>query len=215
METKYRTVLKEACDEIIIKKSKFIGYAKPVETEEEAIEFIQLIKKKHRDATHNVPAYVIGENNAIQRCNDDGEPSGTAGVPILEILKKENLRNVVVIVTRYFGGVKLGVGGLVRAYTKGVKAGLEAASIIEKIELYAVKYKIDYSLIGKVEYEIERNKLLVHSKTYDDLVNIILLIEKKEIENMNNLMANWTQGKFDYEVNEENYYNIIDGQVIL
>ncbi|MCT4663499.1 MAG: YigZ family protein [Tissierellales bacterium] len=215
MEAQYRTVLEEASDEIEIKKSRFIGYAKPIETEEEALEFIEHIKKKHRDATHNVPAYVVGENNKVQRCNDDGEPSGTAGVPMLEVLKKENLRNVVVVVTRYFGGVKLGVGGLVRAYTKGAKAGLEAAKIIEKVKLYAVKYKLDYSLLGKVDYEIEKGDILLARKNYSEVVEVVLLSKEDEIENLNKLMAEWTQGQFDYEVLDENYYNIVDNKVII
>lgn len=215
MEAQYRTVLEESSDEIEIKKSRFIGYAKPIETEEEALEFIEKIKKKHRDATHNVPAYVVGENNKVQRCNDDGEPSGTAGVPMLEVLKKENLRNVVVVVTRYFGGVKLGVGGLVRAYTKGAKAGLEAAKIIEKVKLYAVKYKIDYSLLGKVDYEIEKGEILLARKNYSEVVEVVLLSKEDEIEDLNMLMAEWTQGQFDYEVLDENYYNIVDNKVII
>lgn len=215
METQYRTVLEESNDEIEIKKSRFIGYAKPVESEEEALEFIEKIKKKHRDATHNVPAYVVGENNKVQRCNDDGEPSGTAGVPILEVLKKENLRNVVVVVTRYFGGVKLGVGGLVRAYTKGAKAGIEAAKIIEKVRLYAVKYKIDYSLLGKLDYEIEKNDILLVEKSYTDVVELILLSREDEIDDLNQKIAEWTQGQFDYEVLEEDYYNIVDNKVMI
>jgi len=129
MKQNYRTIHEYGVHEIIINKSRFIGYAKPVESEEDAIKFIEEIKFKHKDATHNVLAYVIGQNNNIQRYSDDGEPSGTAGIPILEVLKKENLRNVVVVVTRYYGGVKLGTGGLVRAYIKGAKIALEASKI--------------------------------------------------------------------------------------
>ena len=132
MLTQYRTVGKSGEAELVIEKSQFISYAAPAATEEEALEFIQAIKKKHRDATHNVPAYVIGENNDIQRFSDDGEPSGTAGVPMLEVLKKEDLRDTVLVVTRYFGGIKLGTGGLVRAYTKAAKLALEAAGIVTR-----------------------------------------------------------------------------------
>src|SRR5690606_30234976 len=121
---------------------RFIGYAMPVETEDEAVKFIEEIKTKHRDATHNVYAYVLGEDNNIQRYSDDGEPSGTAGIPALEVIKKEDLRNVAVVVTRYFGGKKLGTGGLIRAYTRGAKIGLEAGIIIDKILFRKVKVRI-------------------------------------------------------------------------
>ena len=129
----FRTIHDYGCDEIIINKSKFIGYASPINSEDEAIEFINQIRKKHSDATHNVYAYVYGDNNSIQRYSDDGEPSGTAGMPVLNVIKLEDLRNVVVVVTRYFGGVKLGAGGLVRAYTKGAKIGLDNGIIVDKI----------------------------------------------------------------------------------
>lgn len=115
MLSNYYTVKQEDFDQLIIQKSRFIGYVKRVETEEEAQEFIQTIKKKHHDATHNCSAYMVGEHNQIQKANDDGEPSGTAGVPILEVLKKQDLKDTVVVVTRYFGGIKLGAGGLIRA----------------------------------------------------------------------------------------------------
>ena len=150
MVESYRTVGQVGEAEIIIEKSLFIGYAAPAGTEEEALEFIQTIKKKHRDATHNVPAYVIGENNAVQRFSDDGEPSGTAGVPMLEVLKKEDLRDTVLVVTRYFGGIKLGAGGLVRAYTKAAKAALEAAGIVTRVLHQVVQVSIDYTLLGLI-----------------------------------------------------------------
>ena len=129
----YKTLHEFGMDEIIIEKSTFIGYAKPIKIEEEAIEFVNEIKKKHKDATHNVWAYTVGKTMNIQRYSDDGEPQGTAGIPTLEVIKKEDLRDVVVVVTRYFGGVKLGAGGLVRAYTKGAKIGIDAAKVIEKV----------------------------------------------------------------------------------
>ena len=150
MVESYRTVGQVGEAEIIIEKSQFIGYAAPAGTEEEALEFIQTIKKKHRDATHNVPAYVIGENNAVQRFSDDGEPSGTAGVPMLEVLKNEDLRDTVLVVTRYFGGIKLGAGGLVRAYTKAAKAALEAAGIVTRVLHQVVQVSIDYTLLGLI-----------------------------------------------------------------
>lgn len=117
----YRTIYEYGCDEFTEERSRFIGYAKPINSEEEAVEFVDEIKKKHKDATHNVWAYTVGPTMNIQRYSDDGEPQGTAGIPALEVIKKEDLRDVVVVITRYFGGIKLGAGGLVRAYTRGAK----------------------------------------------------------------------------------------------
>src|SRR5699024_6483666 len=150
----YKTLHEFGMDEIIIEKSKFIGYAKPIKTEEEAIEFINEIKKKHKDATHNVWAYTLGKSMNIQRYSDDGEPQGTAGIPTLEVIKKEDLRDVVVVVTRYFGGVKLGAGGLVRAYTKGAKVGIDAGKVVSKVLYKDVRIKIDYNQHGKDQNEI-------------------------------------------------------------
>ena len=131
MDCNYRTVLSSREKEIIINKSRFIASAKAINSEEDALEFIDIVKTKYKDATHNVYAYVVGENSIVQRFSDDGEPSGTAGIPILELIKKEDLRNIVIVSTRYFGGIKLGGGGLIRAYTQSGKSALEAGKIIE------------------------------------------------------------------------------------
>ena len=214
MGSQYRTILREATDEIIIEKSRFIAYAKPVESEEEAIAFIASIKKKHKDATHNVPAYLIGEQNEIQRYNDDGEPSGTAGVPILEMMKKEDLKNLVVVVTRYFGGIKLGTGGLVRAYTKSAKMAIDASQIIFKSKLTQLIFRVDYNLLGKIEYEIEKNNFIIYSKSYMDYVEIVLLVEDESITEIVGQYENWIQNKADYSVGETELFNVIDGKVI-
>ena len=170
----YKTLHEFGMDEIIIEKSTFIGYAKPIKTEEEAIEFVNEIKKKHKDATHNVWAYTVGKTMNIQRYSDDGEPQGTAGIPTLEVIKKEDLRDVVVVVTRYFGGVKLGAGGLVRAYTKGAKIGIDAAKVIEKVMYKEVRIKIDYNQLGKVQNEIMNMNYFVKDTIYEDNVEIIV-----------------------------------------
>lgn len=212
--SQYRTILREATDEIIIEKSRFIAYAKPVESEEEAIAFIASIKKKHKDATHNVPAYLIGEQNEIQRYNDDGEPSGTAGVPILEMMKKEDLKNLVVVVTRYFGGIKLGTGGLVRAYTKAAKMAIDASQIIFKSKLTQLIFRVDYNLLGKIEYEIEKNNFIIYSKSYMDYVEIVLLVEDESITEIVGQYENWIQNKADYSVGKTELFNVINGKVI-
>ena len=164
----YKTLHKFGVDEYIVEKSTFIGYAKPIKTEEEAIEFVNEIKKKHKDATHNVWAYTVGENMNIQRYSDDGEPQGTAGIPTLEVIKKEDLRDVVVVVTRYFGGIKLGAGGLVRAYTKGAKVGIEAGIVIEKVKYTEVKIKIEYTQLGRIQNEIMNLGFKVKDTIYSE-----------------------------------------------
>ena len=147
----YKTVSKAAYAEQSIQKSRFIAYVSPAESKEEAEAFIEEIRKKHRDATHNVPAMVIGDHFQLQWGSDDGEPQGTSGAPIVQMLVKKELTNLVVVVTRYFGGIKLGPGGLVRAYTSSAQLGLEAAGICQVKLMHVMKYKVDYSLFSKLE----------------------------------------------------------------
>jgi len=205
MLKQYRTILSEGQDEIIIEKSRFIGYARPIETEEEALAFVQEIKKKHRDATHNVPAYVLGDHNDIQRCNDDGEPSGTAGVPMLEVLKKEDVRNVAVVVTRYFGGIKLGTGGLVRAYTKGAKIALEAAGLVTR-ELYRVIIvTIDYTMLGSIQNQLRQQGYDTKDILYDDMVHLYVWVKEEETGKFRDWMIEWTNGRAILEAGELDY----------
>src|SRR4051812_12640481 len=150
----YYTVKGNGEHEIVIQKSRFIAHINRATTEEEAQAFIQKIKKQNWDATHNCSAYLIGENDHIQKANDDGEPSGTAGVPILEVLKKKHLKDTVVVITRYFGGIKLGAGGLIRAYGKSTSEGLQATGIVERKLMRVMHTKIDYTWLGKVENEL-------------------------------------------------------------
>lgn len=191
----YRTVEQQGQDEIVIEKSTFIGYARPVENEEEALAFIQEIKKKHRDATHNVPAYVLGEHNEVQRCNDDGEPSGTAGVPVLEVLKKEDVRNVAVVVTRYFGGIKLGTGGLVRAYTKGAKIALESAKIITRVLYQTVIVSVDYTLLGSLQNQLRMKQYDTKDIVYEDVVHLHVWVEEEDVSNFKAQVIEWTNGR--------------------
>ncbi len=199
MKDNYRTVFTFGEDEVIINKSKFIGYASPIDSEEEALKFIDEIKAKHRDATHNVSAYVVGENSNIQRFNDDGEPSGTAGIPALEVIKKEDLRNVVVVVTRYFGGIKLGGGGLIRAYTKGAKIGLEAAKIVEMVVHQKLKIKLDYTLYGKIENHLLVNEYMVDDTTFDSSVNITICVDNREALEFIKAITDLSSGNLEIE----------------
>ena len=201
----YKTLHKFGVDEYIVEKSTFIGYAKPIKTEEEAIEFINEIKKKHKDATHNVWAYTVGENMNIQRYSDDGEPQGTAGIPTLEVIKKEDLRDVVVVVTRYFGGVKLGAGGLVRAYTKGAKIGIEAGIVIEKVKYTEVKIKIEYTQLGRIQNEIMNLGYTLKDTIYSEDVELIVYSKVEDAQSLIDRMIDITSVTSDVSLGEEYY----------
>lgn len=211
----YKTLHDFGSDEIIIEKSTFIGYAKPIKTEEEAVEFVNEIKKKHKDATHNVWAYTVGPTMNIQRYSDDGEPQGTAGIPTLEVIKKEDLRDVVVVVTRYFGGIKLGAGGLVRAYTKGAKVGLEAAKIIEKVMYKEVKIKIDYNQLGKVQNEIMNLGYFIKDTIYEDNVEIIVYSKLEDVEALTSRIVDITSATAGIVLGDEFYLSEQNGEIIL
>ena len=213
MET-YRTIHDYGSDEVTIEKSLFIGYAKPVETEEEARSFIDEIRAKHKDATHNVWAYVIGQNMNIQRYSDDRETQGTAGIPTLEVIKKEGLCNVVVVATRYFGGIKLGAGGLVRAYTKTAKIGLEAGQIVEKMPFVEVSVGLDYTLLGKAQNELANRDYHVKDIEYTDSVNIIINCDKERVEDLKALFTELTSGQAEIEEKGEFYLSVKDGKIL-
>lgn len=210
----YKSIHKVGRDEIIINKSRFIGSASPVENEQEALEFIEKIRKEFKDATHNVYAYVIGENSNIQRYSDDKEPSGTAGMPVLNVIMQENLRNVVVVVTRYFGGVLLGAGGLVRAYTKGAKIGIEKSIIVEKNLYYNVSFSIEYTLLGKMDNELMKNEFIVKDKVYLDQVEFHLIVKEGETNKIKNLIMEVTSGQSEITVGQAAYYSVRDGKIV-
>jgi uncharacterized YigZ family protein len=210
----YKSIHKIGRDEIIINKSKFIGTAYPVETEEEALAFIDKIKKEFKDATHNVYAYVIGENSNIQRFSDDGEPSGTAGMPVLNVIMQENLRNLAVVVTRYFGGVLLGAGGLVRAYTKGSKIALESGIIVDKALFYDVSFKIDYTLLGKMDNELIKNNFIVTDKVYEEQVLVKLIVEEENLDKITALAGEVSSGKAQISLGKAAYYSIKNGKLV-
>lgn len=214
MSKDYKTLLQYAEAEEVINKSKFIGYAKPIASEEEAIEFIEKTRKKHWNATHNVPVYLFGERNEIQRYSDDGEPSGTAGVPILEMLKKEEIKNVVVVVTRYYGGIKLGTGGLVRAYTSAAKLAINEANVVEKVinNLYLIR--IEYTLHGKIQNELMNGKYIIKDTVYDDKVNIYVYCKPDESSKFISKITDISNGKAVIEEKEQVYLTIHDGKVI-
>lgn len=191
----YKTVEKEASDFFIEKKSKFIGYAKPVKTQEEAVEFISEIKSKHWDATHNVYAYVLRENN-IQRYSDDGEPSGTAGVPVLDVMLKENLVDVCVVATRYFGGTLLGAGGLVRAYSHTSKIALEAAGIITMAQCSIMSAEVDYSFYDRLNILLSDFSAVILNTSFSDKVCVEFSVKENTVDLLNAKLIDVSNGKY-------------------
>lgn len=199
----YRSILKCGEDQFEEKKSVFIGYSAPVESEEEALDWISKIKEKHKDATHNCWAYVLGENKIIQRFDDDGEPSGTAGIPILEVIKREDLTNICVVVTRYFGGTLLGSGGLIRAYSKGAKIAIDAGKIVDMAPYKLMAYTYDYVNHGKIMNLIETENYKLIDALYTDVVEIHILVSEKRVDNLSKSLLNITSGQVKSEVLEE------------
>lgn len=195
MLARYFTVKGYGEHEIIIEKSRFICYVSRATTEKEAQSFIQNIKKKHWDATHNCSAYLIGAHDQIQKANDDGEPSGTAGVPMLEVLKKRKLKDTVVVVTRYFGGIKLGAGGLIRAYSKSTSEGLNHTGIVERKLMRVMQTKVDYTLLGKVENEFRQSRYTIKEIHYLENVTFDAYIEEGEKEAFQEWMIELTNGR--------------------
>ena len=195
MLPKYYTVKGHGENEIVIEKSRFIAHVARTETEEEAQEFIQNIKKAHWNATHNCSAYLIGEHDQIQKANDDGEPSGTAGVPILEVLKKKHLKDTVVVVTRYFGGIKLGAGGLIRAYSKATSEGINATGVVQRKLMRIISTKVDYTWLGKLENELRSSVYLIKEIHYLDNVVIDTYVEEEQTESFTQWMIELTNGQ--------------------
>ena len=188
----YRTMKENGIHEIDIKKSRFICHIKRVETEEEAIAFIDEIKKEHWKATHNCSAYTLGMNDEIQRAHDDGEPSGTAGVPMLEIFLKRELKNVVAVVTRYFGGVKLGAGGLIRAYGGSVNEAVNTIGVIERQLQLLIDVTVDYSQSGGVEHSLRQANHRIQDISYAENVTFHCVVPVEEEENFKQDIINWT-----------------------
>lgn len=201
----YYTVKDYGENEIVIDKSRFIAHVSRAESEEEAQDFIQTIKKKHWNATHNCSAYLIGENDQIQKANDDGEPSGTAGVPILEVLKKKHLKDTVVVITRYFGGIKLGAGGLIRAYGKATSEGINATGVVERKLMRVMHTKIDYTWLGKLENELRSSIYAVKEIHYLDNVEIETFVEESGTAEFSAWMTELTNGQCEIHEGEMLY----------
>lgn len=208
MLTEYKTVAGYGENYIVIERSRFIGYAQRVTTEEEAVAFIAMIKKKHWDATHNCSAFVIGENDQIQRSSDDGEPSGTAGKPILECIKKNGVKDTAVVVTRYFGGIKLGAGGLVRAYTAGTVTALKAAKIVIHTLHQTISVSVDYTWWGKVENELRVGEYRVSGTDFTDKVTAHVFIPEGEQDAFVARFTDLTNGQAQISLGEKEYVEV-------
>lgn len=205
MTESYMTVRQAGHNEVTIQKSRFIGYASPCATEEEAIRYIQAIREQHREARHHCYAYIIGSNSGIMRYSDDGEPGGTAGMPMLDLLKKEQTVNCCVVVVRYFGGILLGTGGLVRAYTQGCKLALEAAEIVRMELSDVIQCRVNYSLWNTIQYALKNMDILVGGVQYLDTVEFEYAVRKKDSEESIRTLLNKTDGKLEYKILEEAY----------
>lgn len=205
MLASYFTVKGYGEHEIVIQKSRFIAYVNRVTSEADAQAFIEKVKKKHWDAAHNCSAYLIGETDHIQKANDDGEPSGTAGVPMLEVLKKRGLKDTVVVVTRYFGGIKLGAGGLIRAYGSSTSEGLNATGIVERKLMQIFHTKIDYTWLGKLENELHSSRYLIKEINYLDYVEIQTYVASAEADQFITWMTDMTNGQAEIEKGEQEY----------
>lgn len=206
MISSYKTVSTSANDEYVVQKSRFIGYASPCESESEARAFIDAIKLKNRDATHNCWAYIIGYNSNTMRYSDDGEPSGTAGMPILETIKSMGLVNCVVVVTRYFGGILLGAGELIRAYRKGASIALKASKPIIMQSTYRLHITMDYALWARFENKLCSMPIISENIEYSDKVVCNILVLAQDIEHIKNTIMDFCDGRVDI-VNSTNFYH--------
>lgn len=208
-------VYKGGQGEITEKKSRFIATVRPVESEDEAVSFINETKKKYWDARHNCSAFVIGKRQELTRCSDDGEPAGTAGRPMLDVLLKENIHNAAVVVTRYFGGVLLGTGGLVRAYQQATKAGLSASEIIEKKEGAVLFIRTDYTGIGRLQYLFAQEKITVMDTAYEADVLVKAVIPENDKKRIEKTIIEQTNGTAKLEWDDEVTFAEYDGEVLL
>lgn len=201
--------------ELVEKKSRFIATTESAATEEEALAFIERMRKKYWDASHNCFAYVIGERGQLKRCSDDGEPSQTAGRPMLDVLTGQEICDICVVVTRYFGGTLLGTGGLVRAYSGAVLEGLKNSRIVEKCPGRELAIATDYTGIGKIQYILARRNMTVTDTRYTDRVLVKVMVPQDQIGSLMAEITEGTNGRAQMGLGDETYFGVIDGEVVL
>lgn len=210
---KYRILYDSGEGEIVEKKSRFIAHTAPVKTEEEAQEFIEKIKKQYWDARHNCWAYRVGMEQPVVRCSDDGEPSGTAGKPMLEVILGEDLHNIVVVVTRYFGGTLLGTGGLIRAYTKSTQEGIKNSRIVVKCLGQELSVACDYATSGKIQYMAAAEEIPVLGTDYTDEVVFHMIVPENQTKTVENKFIEASSGKVKITELEKKYFVDLDGEI--
>lgn len=211
----YKTVYRGGQGEIEEKKSRFIANVLPISGEEEALSFLAKIKKQYWDARHNCFAYTVGKNYELQRCSDDGEPGGTAGRPMLDVLVREGIHDCIVVVTRYFGGTLLGTGGLVRAYQKATQEGLANSVIIEKIPGKQLTISADYSEIGKIQYLIAKNKITTLDTRYTDAVELDVIVPAVHFDTFCAEIIDNTSGRAQLDAKDPVEFAVVDGEIVL
>lgn len=194
MREKYLTVKEYSETKLEIDKSLFIAYVAPAETEAQTVSFVEEIRKKHPNANHNCFAYVVGERDEFQKADDDGEPAGTAGKPILEVLKKSNVKDTAIVVTRYFGGIKLGAGGLIRAYGRSASEGIKMAGMIERILHSQISIDIEYPLLGLVENQLRSRGYTVTDKQFTQRIRLLVLEETGKENRLREFITELTAG---------------------
>lgn len=204
----YLTIKQNGTHEIIIKKSRFIATLVRTQTVEEADQAIATISQKYRDATHNTFAYTIGLNDDQVKASDNGEPSGTAGVPELKALQLMKLKNVTVVVTRYFGGIKLGAGGLIRAYSNSVTEAAEAIGVVKRVQQQGLKFQVDYKNFDEIHYYLKQNQIFIDQIEYGVKVAITLFIDENKLEQLKNDLNNLLAGKVNFELVPKRYNEI-------
>lgn len=215
MKEAFKTIYEGGIGEFVMKKSRFIATVCPVESENEAIEIIENLKKKYWDASHNCSAYIIGTEQPLMRCSDDGEPSKTAGRPMLDVLIAHELTNLVVVVTRYFGGTLLGTGGLVKAYQSAAIEGLQQSKIITKELGNRMNIITDYNAVGKIQYLISQEHITLLSSDYTDMVELTLLVPPSKTDYITKKIAELTNGSADLSISGQVYFTIYHGEVLL
>lgn len=203
----YKTLIRRASDEFVISKSRFIGHGCPCETEDAALSFLAEMRAEYRDATHNCYAYIVGENMGVMRYSDDGEPSGTAGLPIIEVLKARGVTNLCVVVTRYFGGVLLGAGGLVRAYAKAAAMALDVCGVGTMHPTARCLVDVKYPMLGRLERHLDAAPVIVEDKSFADVVTITYVVKSADEERVAAEIVDLTEGDATPLRFEELYYN--------
>ncbi len=214
MAEQYKTVYEGGTGEIVEKKSRFIATVRPVQTEEEALAFIEEMRKKYWDARHNCSAYILGERQEVMRCSDDGEPSQTAGKPMLDVLAGAGLTDAAVVVTRYFGGTLLGTGGLVRAYSAAVQEGLKNSRVITKCWGTMLEIGTDYNGIGKLQYLFGQRRIPLMDSEYTDKVRFTVLVPASKAQEITKAVTEITGGQAVIKEKKNLYYALADGEYL-